>query len=90
MSLGAPVLVCDGCGKRRGVVNHWHSLSIYSKELRISRQEVLNDADYHACGDGCVVLLVQLFLTNGFVPQWRDPNQADAVVGRTISTDVPF
>ncbi|SRR5712692_7960348 len=77
MSFGAPVLICDGCGKKRGESNHWHSLRDMGHSLEIVRREVQGGEDfyYHACGDGCVILLVQKFLTAGELEAWRDPSQ---------------
>ena len=64
------VYLCDVCGAEKKETNHWWGVIIHQTELGMEHLSIykFEDAPEYApvaCGDRCVITLVQRFLSTG-------------------------
>jgi adenine-specific DNA methylase len=63
-------ITCDGCGKKKGDVNHWWLMEKTANEFRIYRwneqtTKGLIRRAKHLCGQECVIKAVNEYLSGG-------------------------
>lgn len=55
--------ICDGCGKEKGLVNHWFKISVHSKSIGLWTwlENGSSAADMY-CGEKCVLAAISKWM----------------------------